>query len=234
MRSYFHLAILFTICSTGPVRSDDTVPATPTDFAYTEIYTALSEDGTPLHSDVKRITVSGPHQRTDRFSSRSEIVDALTSRMVSIDSQNKTYTIHERQRVINTADGSQTEFEIPARPAHDYYKQLTWMPEGSKRVDLPKAKETTINGHRVHGVRVTHSTTDGTTETTCWTATDTGRVVQVKSTLTPAGDASPQVVILRTAFDYKPIADKSIFSVIPPSGFELKTQPVLGFTSQRD
>ena len=232
MRCFVHLVTLVTIVSAGFVSADDTATNAPADFAYTEIYTALSEDGTPVHSDIKRIAVSGPHQRTDRFNGRSEIVDALTSRMVSIDSENKTYTVHERQRVINTTDGSQTEFEIPKRQAHDYYKQLTWMPDDSKRVDLPN--ETTINGYRVRGVRVTHATNDGTTETTCWTAIDTGHVIQVKSTLTAPGSKSPQVVILRTEFDYKPIADKSIFSVVPPSGYELRSQSILGLTSQRD
>ena len=232
MRCFVHLVTLVTIVSAGLVLADDAATNAPADFAYTEIYTAFSEDGTPVHSDVKRIAVSGPHQRTDRFNGGSQIVDALTSRMVSIDSENRTYTVHERQRVINTTDGSRAEFEIPKQPAHHYYKQLTWMPDDSKRVDLPN--ETTINDHHVRGVRVTHTTNDGTNETTYWTAIDTGRVIQVRSTLTTAGSKSPQVVILRTAFDYRPIADKSIFSVVPPSGFELKTKPILGFTSQRD
>lgn len=233
MRIFFHLVTLVTIASVGSVRADDTALKAPTDFAYTEIFTALSDDGTPVDSDVRRIAVSGPHQRTDRFNGHSNIVDALTGRMVSIDSEHKTYTVHERQRVINTEGGSQTEFEIPKRPAPDYYKQLTWMPDGSKRVELPT--ETTIDGHRVRGVRVTYTTTDETTEKIYWTAIDTGRVIQVKSTSTPAGtNASLQVVELRTAFDYSPIADKSFFSVVPPSGFEVKVQPILGLTSQRD
>ena len=185
MRYFFHLVTVITAVSIGAVRADDGTPATPTDFTYTVIYTALSNDGTPVHSDVKRVAVSGPHQRIDRFDGPSEIVDALTSRMVSIDSQHKTYTVHERQRVIDTADGSQAEVEIPKRPAHDYYKHLTWMPDDSKQIELPG--ETTINGHRARGVRVTRTTTDGTTETTCWTAIDTGRVIQVKSAMTPTG-----------------------------------------------
>ncbi len=214
-----------------PVRADSSA-TTPQEFAYTEIYTALSDAGIPVHTEVKRVTVSGPHKRVDRFQGPFEVTDALTRRMVSIDPKRKTFTVHEQERVMNISDGSQTEVDIPKRPAHDYYTALTRMPDGATRVELKG--EVSIQGQPARGQQFTHVSAKGTNITTVWAAVGSKRVVQVKSTWTPCGATSNQVVIIRTAFDYSPVSDRSMFSLVPPSGYEVKSQPILGLTSQRD
>lgn len=212
-------------------RADSSVIA-PKEFTYTEIFTTMSNTGIPVDIDVKRVSISGAHKRVDRFERDIEITDSLTSRLVAIDPQRKTYTVHGRQRVINASDGTQTETEIPKRPAHDYYKALAWMPEDSTRLALKD--DIWIQSQLAHGEKVTHVSADGTNVTTCWTAVESNRVLQVQSTWTPKGAKSPEVVIIRTAFDYSPILDKSIFSLVPPSGYELKSQAILGITLQND
>lgn len=233
MPTFLSLLAVVTIAPFSLSHVDADEPATTReDFAYTEVYTALSDSGFPVYTDVKRVKVSGPHKRIDRFEGRFEVIDALTSRMVSIDPKRKTYTLHEQQRVINVIDGSQTEFDIPQWPAHDHYKALTWMPDGSTHVVLKD--ELSIDGQLTRGQQATHVSAGGTNVTSIWTGVKSDHVVQVRATWTPKGANRPQVVIIRTAFDYEPRLDPSVFSLVPPSGYELKTQPVFGLTMQRD
>lgn len=123
MRRFFPLIVCCLFVASG--RGSDVSPKQPEDFAYTEIYTAMSDAGTPVQTNVRRVTVSGNHQRIDQFDGECQIIDALTSRMVSIDSVKKTHTVHDRQRVINIVNGSQSESEIPNRPAANHYKALS-------------------------------------------------------------------------------------------------------------
>ena len=230
MRRFF-APLLCCVCI-APVYGNDAPPKIPSDFAYTEIHTAFSDNGTPVHTDIKRVTVSGHHQRTDRFDGPFQITDSSTSRMVSVDPRAKTYTVYDRQRTINADNGTQTESEIPKRPAPNYYKALDWMPDDATRTAIPG--HSMVNGVRCTQTRVSEVHSNGSTNTTTsWTAVESGRIIQVRATLTPAGQKTPELVILRTAFNYQPVADKSIFSLVPPSGYEVKSQAILGLTSQR-
>lgn len=79
------------------------------DFAYTEVHTVMSDAGTVADTQSKRILVAGDSTRKEYLNGSYDLVDPHTGLSVTVNPLKKTYVIHDRRVVIDTATGKTTE-----------------------------------------------------------------------------------------------------------------------------
>jgi outer membrane lipoprotein-sorting protein len=206
----------------------------PQEFSYTGIKTTLSEDGDVVDASTTRVSVFGQCMRTDRPDDSYYIIDPYTSRVVSINPKNKTYTVHNREQLINLRSGESKERDFQMHPAAtNYYTMLTWMPDGSKQAQLDQ-KVVSFSRPPSIGHEITHVGPDGERATTYWIGSSNGLLVETKTTWKPQGRTKPEITIVRRDFDYDPITDKSIFTLVPPEGYEVKTATIMKGIAQAE
>lgn len=199
------------------------------DFAYTEVHTVMSDAGTVADTQSKRILVAGDSTRKEYLNGSYDLVDPHTGLSVTVNPLKKTYVIHDRRVVIDTATGKTTESALKQSTIPDHYAMLTHVPEGATHALLKD--EISFSRPSGNGRSITQSDEHGTHVTKYWVDAKTNRLNHIEMSWTPKGVQAPVVIIVRKDFDYTPFTDRSIFSLIPPAGYHVTSEPIMALTS---